>query len=276
MGRMTLQGALRFDHAWSYSPEQTIGPAHRRQTSWRRRCTFAADRRRQLQGHLAARRRGLGRVRQRQDGRQGQRRQVRGSGEQPEQQLLDQQPDRAHRDDDHPHVDRQRARTAGIAKRQRPAVRLHEHRPPTASAAAWRSPTFGTATPHHGGDRSEPAQRLGHPSERLADRRVGPAAAGAARVGRGRLLPPLAAATSRRPTTRSSRRATSRRSASRRRPIRDCPAAAATRSPVSTTSCQASSARRSNNITDAANFGDQYQSYNGILINFSARAAARA
>ena len=27
MGRMTLQGALRFDHAWSYSPAQTIGPA---------------------------------------------------------------------------------------------------------------------------------------------------------------------------------------------------------------------------------------------------------
>ena len=27
MGRMTVQGALRFDNAWSYSPEQTIGPA---------------------------------------------------------------------------------------------------------------------------------------------------------------------------------------------------------------------------------------------------------
>jgi hypothetical protein len=27
MGQMTLQGALRFDHAWSYSPPQTIGPA---------------------------------------------------------------------------------------------------------------------------------------------------------------------------------------------------------------------------------------------------------
>ena len=26
MGRMTLQGALRFDHAWSYSPEQVVGP----------------------------------------------------------------------------------------------------------------------------------------------------------------------------------------------------------------------------------------------------------
>jgi hypothetical protein len=27
MGRITLQGALRFDNAWSYSPAQTIGPA---------------------------------------------------------------------------------------------------------------------------------------------------------------------------------------------------------------------------------------------------------
>jgi len=28
MGRMTLQGALRFDRSWSYSPEQTIGPTN--------------------------------------------------------------------------------------------------------------------------------------------------------------------------------------------------------------------------------------------------------
>jgi hypothetical protein len=27
LGKLTLQGALRYDHAWSYSPEQTIGPA---------------------------------------------------------------------------------------------------------------------------------------------------------------------------------------------------------------------------------------------------------
>jgi hypothetical protein len=26
MGRMTVQGAIRFDHAWSYSPEQVVGP----------------------------------------------------------------------------------------------------------------------------------------------------------------------------------------------------------------------------------------------------------
>ena len=26
LGRLTLQGALRFDHAWSYFPEQQVGP----------------------------------------------------------------------------------------------------------------------------------------------------------------------------------------------------------------------------------------------------------
>ncbi len=28
MGKVTLQGALRYDHAWSFSPEQTIGPTN--------------------------------------------------------------------------------------------------------------------------------------------------------------------------------------------------------------------------------------------------------
>ncbi len=28
MGKVTLQGALRYDHAWSYSPDQTIGPTN--------------------------------------------------------------------------------------------------------------------------------------------------------------------------------------------------------------------------------------------------------
>ena len=28
MGKMTLQGALRYDHAWSWSPDQTIGPTN--------------------------------------------------------------------------------------------------------------------------------------------------------------------------------------------------------------------------------------------------------
>ena len=77
--------------------------------------TLRPNRRRQLQGHLAARRSGAGRLRKRQDGPQGQLRQVHGSGEQPERQLLDLQSDRPHRDDGVADVDRQRHRRAGHA-----------------------------------------------------------------------------------------------------------------------------------------------------------------
>ena len=38
---------------------------------------------------------------------------------------------------------------------------------------------------------------------------------------------------------------------------------------------QAKFGQTANNITDAANFGTQYQSYNGMLVNFSARATQR-
>src|SRR5262249_54250705 len=34
LGRFTLQGALRFDHAWSYSPDQTIGATNFLSTPW--------------------------------------------------------------------------------------------------------------------------------------------------------------------------------------------------------------------------------------------------
>jgi hypothetical protein len=61
-GRMTLQGALRFDRAWSYSPAQTIGPTNFLLT--------------QLQGHLAQGRRRVRRVRHWQNLGQGEFRQV--------------------------------------------------------------------------------------------------------------------------------------------------------------------------------------------------------
>ena len=137
MGRITLQGALRFDHAFSYSPEQTIGPAlDQRPDVPGDAAHVRPHRRRQLQGHLAARRRGVRRLRQRQDGGQDQRRQVRGSGEQPEQQLLDQQPDRAHRDRRRPARGPTTAPAAWNARlrRQHSAVRPHATTPRTASA----------------------------------------------------------------------------------------------------------------------------------------------
>ena len=99
MGRMTLQGALRFDHAWSYSPEQTIGPAIDGQTflatplTLRAAPTASTTRTSRRAADGACDVFGNGKTAD-----QGERRQIRGSGEQPEQQLLDQQPDRAHRD----------------------------------------------------------------------------------------------------------------------------------------------------------------------------------
>ena len=62
-----------------------------------------------------------------------------------------------------------------------------------------------------------------------------------------------------------------RSTASPRRPIRGCRAAAATRSTGSTTSSQAKFGQTSNNITLADDIGDQYQHYNGMLFNVSAR-----
>ena len=247
MGRMTLQGALRFDHAWSFSPAQTIG---------RPIATFLADaavvpanRRRQLQGHLAARRRRLRRVRQRQDGGQGELRQVPGAGEQPEQQLLDQQPDRAHRDDDDADVDRRRTNgdIAGLRSRNATARTRRQRR----VRAGDEPPTFGTATPTTAA--IDPTLLNGW-GVRPSDWQIGASV-------QQQLLPRVSVEVGyfrrwlqqlhrdRQPARR--RRPTSRRSASRRRPIRGCPAAAATPSPACTTSSQASSARRSNNITDA-------------------------
>ena len=50
--------------------------------------------------------------------------------------------------------------------------------------------------------------------------------------------------------------------------------AAATRSTISTTWCQGKFGQTSNNITLADDIGDQYQRYNGVLFNVSARLGA--
>ena len=71
VGRMTLQGALRFDRNWSLFPEQRIG----RPTSCRRRSSSPRPRRGRLQGHLAARWCRGRPVRQRQDVGEGELRQ---------------------------------------------------------------------------------------------------------------------------------------------------------------------------------------------------------
>ena len=102
LGRMTLQGALRFDRNWSFSPEQTI-PASAFLAS---PLVFPKTRRRdRLQRHLAARRHRVRPLRQRQDGREGELRQVPGADEQ-QQQLHPLEPDHPHRHDSRARLDR--------------------------------------------------------------------------------------------------------------------------------------------------------------------------
>ena len=111
-GRMTLQGALRFDHAWSYFPEQRSG----RRTTCRSRAYPRDGRHHGLQGPHAARRRRLRRVRERQDVAQGERRQVSRAGQQRTATTRIDQPDRAPGHDvRRPSVDRhQRQLRAGL------------------------------------------------------------------------------------------------------------------------------------------------------------------
>ncbi len=96
IGRMTLQGGVRFDRAWSWAPAEGNG------TTLHVAIQPAADyvrphgQRPRVQRHHAARRVRLRPVRQRQDGAQGQRRQVPRSGDL-RRHLQLQQSGRAHR-----------------------------------------------------------------------------------------------------------------------------------------------------------------------------------
>ena len=80
-GRLTLQGALRFDHAWSHFPEQTIGPDLFIPTPI---VVPAEQGVRGLQQPLAPGRRGLRPARRRQDVGEDLSRQVPLAGHQPE------------------------------------------------------------------------------------------------------------------------------------------------------------------------------------------------
>ena len=231
LGRMTLQGALRFDRELELLA-RTADPAvglpgerhHLSANAWRDR----------LQGSVAARRRRLRRVRQRKDGRQGELRQIPGADEQ-QQQLHPVEPDRPHRDDDDADLDRrQQQLRAGLQ--------------PDESAGQCRMRSDERPHVRHDGaddrrDRPEDSQRLGRALERLADWRIDPAADPPAPVGRSGLPAPMAEQLhgDRQPARRPGRFHAA--TASRRRPIRVCLAAAATPSTGCTTSSRASSAR---------------------------------
>ena len=91
-GRLTLQGALRYEHAWSYFPEQQVGPVKFLPTP----VVFPEQRGVDGYDDITPRvGRGLRSVRQREDVAQGERRQVSRGGHQP-QYLFGLQSDRAH------------------------------------------------------------------------------------------------------------------------------------------------------------------------------------
>ena len=103
MGRVTFQGALRYDHAWSYFPEQTVGPVRFFPTAVTYPHTKGVEGYHDLWPRA---RRRLRRVRDRQDVAQGQLRPLpRGGAER--RPVHRAQPDLAAVDDREPRVDRQ-------------------------------------------------------------------------------------------------------------------------------------------------------------------------
>ncbi len=122
-----------------------------------------------------------------------------------------------------------------------------------------------------GRHRPEDPGRVEPPVQRLADRRVGPAADPAARLGRSRLLPPLAEQLhgDRQPGRR--RRPISPSSASPRRRDPRLPGGGGYAVNGLYNLVPAKFGQVSNNITLASDFGEQYQRYHGVLVNVSAR-----
>ena len=102
-GRLTLSGALRYDHSWSYYPEQQIGPTRFLPTA----IVFPETQgRHRLQRHHATGRRRVRLVRERQNRAQGERRQVPRSRRQRQRQLLCAAADVAHGHDADAQLDR--------------------------------------------------------------------------------------------------------------------------------------------------------------------------
>ena len=180
IGRMTLQGALRYDRAWSYFPEVTVGPV----PSCRRPSRTRDRRRAQVQRHHAARRRGVGCVRHGQDVGQGQLRQVpAGGAERPD--LCALRPTGRLHDHGDADVDRRERDFVPDCDLLNPLASTRRRVCGQISDLELRQRACSPAT-------STELSTAGACARRLAVRRVGPAASAAARLGRSRLQPPLA------------------------------------------------------------------------------------
>ena len=245
MNRLTLQGAVRWDHPWSWFPEQTI-PRQRFFPG----ATFAKSDGVTGYNDLTPRLGACGRsLRHRQDGAEGQPWQV-PARRQREQPGLRCESDAAHPDGWRHLDDRavflrsarllESVRVAELVRRRlrhdaglQPGQPAGERRVrPDRQPAVRQQPAGGRQL------RSGPLQRLGRASLRLVVRRVGTAGDLPASVGGGRLLPEIVHAVLHRrdgdgqPGDRAERRRPPTRSGCR--PTRACPTAA-TPSAVSTT-----------------------------------------
>ena len=225
-----------------------------------------------IQGSVAARRLRLRPVREREDIRESKLRQVPGADEQ-QQQLHPVEPDRPHRDDEPAKLDRlEQQLRAGLRPEESGAAESHGDR--GGDICGQGASTFGTTALTTAAIDPKILEGLGRPLQRLADRRVDPAADPSPRVGRSRLLPPMAEQLhgDGQPVRRP--REISRPTASPRPLTRDCRAAATTASSGLYNVVPTKFGQTSNNITLANDFGEQYQRYNGMLLNVSARLGA--
>ena len=125
-GRLTLQGALRYDRAWSFSPAEHNGTDADVDVQRGADQLPADARRRRVQRHHAALRRRLRRVRQRQDGAEVQSRPLPRRRDE-RQRVHEQQSGRPHRSHGLPEL-------AGHEQQQGHRLRHHELRRRTASA----------------------------------------------------------------------------------------------------------------------------------------------
>ena len=138
---------------------------------------------------------------------------------------------------------------------------------------AMANTDFGS--PFAGDDlQSRPPRRLGRAALQLGvlDRRA--ARAAAARVGDVGYFRRWYGNFTVTDNLRRRRRPTTARSASRRRPIRGCPAAAATRSPDCTISTRTRSGQVNNYFTLASDYGKQIEHWNGVDLTVNARPGA--
>ena len=244
LGRMTLQGAVRFDHAWSYSPEQIVGPTRFLPTP----IVFP-----QTAGVV-----GYNDI----SPRLGLAYDVFGNGKTALKVNLGRYLDAASNNNGNYSITNPTSRMAGSTELGRPPVtrswtdngnyvpdcNLNSPDAQDNRAAggdfcgAISDRNFGTATLSRNFDPAA-LEGLGRAAGRLGVRRLDPAGGAAARVGGARLLPPLARQLlrGRQPRHRARRLHAVQRH--RAQPTRGCRAAAATRSRTSTTWCRRSSDR---------------------------------